>query len=90
VPQDGPADEGQRAVDGASSRRDSRDNNFTQGKIKRRQSRLKRAWRYMSQLDTADRRIAAGEDPSEAVLLSKTRLKGKADEARKEVNGCRG
>jgi hypothetical protein len=45
------------------------------GKIKRRQKQIEESVaRYMSQLDTADRRIAAGEDPSEAVLLSKTRV----------------
>jgi hypothetical protein len=31
----------------------------------------------MSQLDTADRQTAAGEEPSETVLLTKTRLKEK-------------
>ena len=31
----------------------------------------------MSQLDTADRQTAAGEGPSETVLLTKTRLKEK-------------
>jgi hypothetical protein len=31
--------------------------------------------RYTGQLDTADRRTAAGEDPSETVLLTKTRLR---------------
>jgi len=54
----------------------SRDNNFTQGKIQRRQKQDRReAWRaYMSQLDTADRQTAAGEEPSETVLLTKARL----------------
>jgi hypothetical protein len=39
----------------------SRDNNFTQGKIQRRQKRIEESMvRYMSQLDTADCRTAAG------------------------------
>jgi len=41
--------------------------------------------RYMSQLDTADRRTAAGEDPSEAALLTKTRLKEKLAKLDEEV-----
>jgi hypothetical protein len=64
----------------------SRDNNFTQGKIKRRQKQIEESVaRYMSQLDTADRRTAAGEDPSEAVLLTKTRLKEKLAKLEEEV-----
>jgi transposase len=56
----------------------SRDNNFTQGKIQRRQKQIEESVaRYMSQLDTADRQTAAGEEPSETVLLTKTRLKEK-------------
>jgi hypothetical protein len=43
----------------------SRDNNFTQGKIKRRQTQIEESVaRYMSQLDTADRQTAEGEEPS--------------------------
>src|SRR5213082_1546190 len=63
------------AIDGSKFKAvNSRDNNFTQGKIKRRQKQIEESVaRYMSQLDTADRRTAAGEDPSEAVMLSKTR-----------------
>jgi len=50
----------------------SRDNNFTQGKIQRRQKQIEESVaRYMSQLDTADRRTAAGEEPSETVLLTR-------------------
>src|SRR6202011_1309834 len=41
--------------------------------------------RYMSQLDTADRQTAAGEEPSEAVLLTKTRLKEKLAKLDEEV-----
>ncbi len=39
----------------------------------------------MSQLDTVDRRIAAGEEPSETVLLIKTRLKEKLARLEEEV-----
>src|SRR5260221_93135 len=60
--------------------------NLTQGKIKRRQKQIEESVaRYMGQLDTADRRTAAGEDPSEAVLLSKTRLKEKLAKLEEEV-----
>jgi hypothetical protein len=45
--------------------------------------------RYMSQLDSADRRTAAGEDPSETVLLSKTRLKEKLAKLEEEVKRLR-
>jgi transposase len=65
------------AIDGSKFKAvNSRDdNNFTQGKIQRRQKQIEESVaRYMSQLDTADRRTAAGEEPSEAVLLTKTRL----------------
>lgn len=41
--------------------------------------------RYLGQLDTADRRAVAGEDPSETVLLSKTRLKEKLAKLEEEV-----
>jgi transposase len=63
------------AIDGSKFKAvNSRDNNFTQGKIKRRQKQIEESVaRYMSQLDTADRRTAAGEEPSETVLLTKTR-----------------
>src|SRR5438046_10652660 len=67
------------AIDGSKFKAvNSRDNNFTQGKIQRRQKQIEESVaRYMSQLDTADRQTAAGEEPSEAVLLTKTRLKEK-------------
>jgi transposase len=41
--------------------------------------------RYMSQLDTADRQTAAGEEPSETVLLTKTRLREKLVKLEEEV-----
>jgi hypothetical protein len=75
------------AIDGSKVKAvNSRDNNFTQGKIQRRQKQIEESVaRYMSQLDTADRRTAAGEDPSEAVLLTKTRLKEKLAKLEEEV-----
>ena len=87
VPQDGPAGEGQRChrrqqVQG----RNSRDNNFTEGKIQRRQKQIEESVaRYMSQLDTADRQTAEGEEPSETVQLTKTRLKEKLSKLEEEV-----
>src|SRR5712671_7823144 len=52
------------AVDGSKFKAvNSRDNNFTQGKIQRRQKQIEESVaRYMSQLDTADRQTAAGEE----------------------------
>src|SRR6202051_1395436 len=75
------------AIDGSKFKAvNSRDNNFTQGKIQRRQKQSEESVaRYMSQLDTADRQTAAGEDPSETVLLTKTRLKEKLAKLEEEV-----
>jgi transposase len=56
------------------------------GKIQRRQKQIEESVaRYMSQLDTADRRTAAGEETSETVLLTKTRLKEKLAKLEEEV-----
>jgi hypothetical protein len=43
----------------------SRDNNFTQGKIRRRQKQIEESVgaRYMSQLDTADCRLPQEKSP---------------------------
>src|SRR6202045_1106720 len=75
------------AIDGSKFKAvNSRDNNFTQGKIQRRQKQIEESVaRYMSQLDTADRQTAAGEEPSETVLLTKTRLKEKLAKLEEEV-----
>src|SRR5471032_2029411 len=75
------------AIDGSKFKAvNSRDNNFTQGKIQRRQKQIEESVaRYMSQLDTADRRTAAGEEPSETVLLTKTRLREKLAKLEEEV-----
>src|SRR6266446_3500773 len=53
---------------------------------KRRQKQIEESVaRYMSQLDTADRQTAAGEEPSETVLLTKTRLREKLAKLEEEV-----
>jgi transposase len=75
------------AIDGSKFKAvNSRDNNFTQGKIQRRQKQIEESVaRYMSQLDTADRQTVAGEEPSETVLLTRTRLKEKLAKLEEEV-----
>jgi Transposase DDE domain len=75
------------AIDGSKFKAvNSRDNNFTQGKIQRRLKQIEESVaRYMSQLDTADRQTAAGEEASETVLLTKTRLKEKLAKLEEEV-----
>jgi len=80
------------AIDGSKFKAvNSRDNNFTQGKIQRRQKQIEESVaRYMSQLDTADRQTAAGEEPSETVLLTKTRLKEKLAKLEEEVKRLAG
>jgi transposase len=76
------------AIDGSKfTAVNSRDNNFTQGKIQRRQKQIEESVaRYMSQLDTADRQTAAGEEPSETVLLTKTRLKSRSRKLLSRMN----
>ena len=75
------------AIDGSKFKAvNSRDNNFTKGKLERRLKQIEDSVaRYLGQLDTADRRTVAGEDPSEAVLLTKTRLKEKLVKLEEEV-----
>jgi len=75
------------AIDGSKFKAvNSRDNNFTKGKLDRRLMQIEESVaRYMSQLDTADRRAVAGEDPSEETLLIKTRLKEKLAKLQDEV-----
>src|SRR5437879_8633000 len=60
------------AIDGSKFKAvNSRDNNFTQGKIQRRQKQTQeQVARYMSQLDTADRQNDAGEDTTETMQRS--------------------
>ena len=75
------------AIDGSKFKAvNSRDNNFTKGKLERRLKQIEESVaRYMGQLDTADRRVAAGEEPSETTLLTKTRLKEKLVKLEEEV-----
>jgi transposase len=75
------------AIDGSKFKAvNSRDNNFTKGKLVRRLKQIEESVaRYMGQLDTADRRAAAGEDASETVELVKTRLKEKLVKLEEEV-----
>jgi transposase len=75
------------AIDGSKFKAvNSRDNNFTKGKLERRLQQIEESVaRYMGQLDTADRQTAAGEEPSEMVLLTKTRLKEKLVKLEDEV-----
>ena len=75
------------AIDGSKFKAvNSRDNNFTKGKLERRLKQIEESvTRYMGQLDTADRQTAAGEDPSETVLQTKTRLREKLVKLEEEV-----
>jgi hypothetical protein len=76
VPQDGPAGEGQRCYRRQQVQGHERSRQQLHArKIQRRQKQIEESVaRYMTQLDAADPRTAAGGDPSEAVLLTKTRL----------------
>ena len=79
------------AIDGSKFKAvNSRDNNFTKGKLERRLKQIEDSVaRYLGQLDTADRRMIAGEDPSEAALLTKMRLKEKLVKLEEEVKRLR-
>ena len=75
------------AIDGSKFKAvNSRDNNFTQGKLERRLKQIEESVaRYLGQIETADRRTAAGEEHSETVVLTKTRLKEKLAKLEEEV-----
>ncbi len=79
------------AIDGSKFKAvNSRDNNFTKGKLERRLKQIEESVaRYIGQLDTADRRAAAGEDASETVDLVKTRLKEKLVKLEEDVKRLR-
>jgi transposase len=64
------------AIDGSKFKAvNNRDRNFTQAKVEKRRTQLEESVaRYLSQLDTADR-----QEPSEAIELKKTHLKGKLE-----------
>src|SRR5437868_4260491 len=63
------------AIDGSKFKAvNSRDNNFTRGKLERRLKQIEESVaRYMSQLDTADRQTAAGEAPAGQLAARTTR-----------------
>jgi hypothetical protein len=69
---------GSVAIDGSKFKAvNSRDNNFTEAKMKRRLEQIEESVaRYLSQLDTADRQAAAGGD-SEVLAAKTARLKEK-------------
>src|SRR5271157_3713383 len=75
------------AIDGSKFKAvNSRDNNFTKGKMERRLAQIEESVaRYLSQLDTADRQTAAGEAPSEELAARTTRLKEKLIKLDEEV-----
>src|SRR5437879_11423865 len=75
------------AIDGSKFKAvNSRDNNFTKGKMERRLAQIEESVaRYLSQLDTADRQTAAGEAPSEELAARTTRLKEKLAKLEEEV-----
>jgi transposase len=75
------------AIDGSKFKAvNSRDNNFTKGKMERRLAQIEESVaRYLSQLDTADRLTAAGEGPSEELAARTTRLKEKLAKLEEEV-----
>src|SRR3982074_990804 len=75
------------AIDGSKFKAvNSRDNNFTRGKMDRRLAQIEDSVaRYLSQLDTADRQTAAGEAPSEELAARTTRLKEKLAKLEEEV-----
>ena len=79
------------AIDGSKFKAvNSRDNNFTKGKLERRLKQIEESVaRYLSQIETADRHAAAGEDKLETVTLTKTRLKEKLSKLAEEVNRLR-
>ena len=75
------------AIDGSKFKAvNSRDNNFTKGKMDRRLVQIEESVaRYLSQLDTADRQTSAGEEPSEVLAARTTRLKEKLAKLEEEV-----
>src|SRR6202045_2547169 len=75
------------AIDGSKFKAvNSRDNNFTKGKMERRLAQIEESVaRYLSQLDTPDRQTAAGEAPSEELVARTTRLKEKLIKLKEEV-----
>src|SRR5450432_2399231 len=79
------------AIDGSKFKAvNSRDNNFTKGKLERRLKQIEESVaRYLSQLDTADRQTAAGEAPSEE-LVARSAAQGEANQARRRGEAPQG
>jgi transposase len=79
------------AIDGSKFKAvNSRDNNFTKGKLERRLKQIEESVaRYLGQIETADRQALAGEDAAETVVLTKTRLKEKLAALEEEVKRLR-
>jgi len=73
------------AIDGSKFKAvNSRDNNFTKGKMERRLAQIEESVaRYLSQLDTADRQTATGQAPSEELVARTHAAQGEADQARR-------
>jgi transposase len=79
------------AIDGGKFKAvNSRDNNFTKGKMERRLAQIEESVaRYLSQLDTADRQTVAREAPSEELAARTTRLKDKLIKLEEGVKGLK-
>src|SRR5258705_1270 len=79
------------AIDGSKFKAvNSRDNNFTKGKMERRLAQIEESVaRYLSQLDTADRQTAPGEAPPRSVPPGRTRLRDKWPRSEQRENGSR-
>jgi transposase len=75
------------AIDGSKFKAvNSRDNNFTKGKMERRLAQIEESVaRYLSQLETADRQTSAGEEPSDVLAARTTRIKEKLAKLKEEV-----
>jgi hypothetical protein len=75
------------AIDGSKFKVvNSRDNNFTKGKMERRLAQIEESVaRYLSQLDTADRQTSTGEEPSEVLAARTTGLREKLAKLKEEV-----
>src|SRR3954451_19984313 len=75
------------AIDGSKFKAvNSRDNNFTKGKMERRLAQIEESVaRYLSQLDSADRQTAPSDAPSEELAARTTRLKEKLTKLEEEV-----
>src|SRR4030081_1560007 len=75
------------AIDGSKFKAvNSRDNNFTKGKMERRLAQIEESVaRYLSQLDTADRQTSSREVPSEELVARTMRLKENLIKLEEEV-----